>query len=240
MQNSSGQDIDYWDMGIIRVWDNASDTWGDGKIEKVFTGLPEGVSVGNPSLSKNSPYIIAFDYYDDNTGTLAVMAANLETGDIGVIFENTVLGCPNYSKTDTKLIFNAEDNSGNKVIDQIDLQPNKILPSGNATVLIVSGKWGIWYATGNREIYGVEEQSSVNFTLYPNPVENSLNILFAKNITSGSIVRIFNMLGETVFEKKLLKNTTLFHFDISDLPKGTYFIRWTDDKQIVAEKFIKM
>ncbi len=240
MQNSSGQDIDYWDMGIIRVWNNAANTWGDGKIEKVFTDLPEGISVGNPSLSKNSPYIIAFDYYDDNTGDLAIMAANMETGDVGVIFENTVLGYPNYSKTDNKLIFNAEDNSGIEVIGQIGLQSNKILPSGDPTGLINYGKWGVWYATGNREIYGVEEHTLASFTLYPNPAGNLLNILFTENNTGDSYVSIINLLGNIVFEKNLSKNEMLFHLDISRLPKGTYFIRWTDNKQNITKKFIKM
>jgi len=55
MESSGGDNIDFWDMGLIRVWDKASNNWGDGQIFKVFSSLPEGISVGNPSLSKNSP-----------------------------------------------------------------------------------------------------------------------------------------------------------------------------------------
>ena len=240
MQNSSGQDIDYWDMGIIRVWNNGANNWGDGKIEKVFSDLPEGISVGNPSLSKNSPYIIAFDYYDDNSGDLAVMAANLQTGDVGVIYENTVLGYPNYSKTDNILIFNAEDNTGTEVIGQIGLQSNKILPSGDPTGLINYGKWGVWYATGNRDVYGVEEHSQNSFTLYPNPAGSNLNILFRENNGKESNIKIYNMMGQVVMSKNLSKNDMLFKFNISELPKGTYFVKWTDNEQSITSKFIKM
>ncbi len=240
MENSSGQDIDYWDMGIIRVWNNGSDSWGDGKIEKVFSNLPEGVSVGNPSLSKNSPYIIAFDYYDTNSDDLAVMAGNLETGDVGVIFENSVLGYPNYSKADNILIFNTEDNTGIEVIGQIGLQSNKILPSGDASGLINYGKWGVWYATGNRDVYGIEEHIASNFTVYPNPAKNSINVLFSENNQEKSLITIHNMLGQIVLKENLSKNEMLFRLDVSSLPGGTYFIKWTDEKQNRTKKFIKM
>ncbi|HEX8529690.1 MAG TPA: M4 family metallopeptidase, partial [Cytophagales bacterium] len=56
--------IDYWDVGIIKVWDSKTNKFGDGTVEKIFAGLPENVSVGNPSFSKNSPFIVAFDRYD--------------------------------------------------------------------------------------------------------------------------------------------------------------------------------
>ncbi len=161
MQNASGDDIDYWDLSIIRIWDNGSNSWGDGKIEKVFSNLPEGVSVGNPSLSKNSPYILAFDYLDSNTGETNVMAANLETGDVGLVFENAILGYPNYSKNDDKIIFSANDNSGGEVIAEIGLQSNKILPSGDASILIDVAKWGIWYATGDRNLIGIGEHKQI-------------------------------------------------------------------------------
>lgn len=241
MQNSSGNDIDYWDMGIIRVWNNGSNNWGDGKIEKVFSNLPEGISVGNPSLSKNSPYILAFDYLDDNTGEVKVMAANLETGDVGVVFENVVLGYPNYSKNDDKIIFNAESNEGGEIIGQIGLQSNKILPAGEAIGLIDVAKWGIWYATGERNVYGIDEHVSGNITIYPNPTsENSLKILLSDNTHDNSILAVFNSLGQKVMEKNLIKNSKLFHLDISNLPTGNYFIRWTDDQQSITKQFIKL
>ena len=240
LQNASGDDIDYWDMGIIRVWDNSSNTWGDGKIEKVFSNLPEGVSIGNPSLSKNSPYILAFDYLDENTGEINVMAANLETGDIGVIFQNSILGNPNYSKHDDKLIFNA-NNFGTEVIGVINLQSNKILPSGDATILIDVAKWGVWYSTGERSYIGIKENLAENFfTIYPNPSESLIHISFTETNQSNSSLTILNTLGQVVQQQKFSKNEMLYQLNISDLPQGNYFVRWTNNQQSLTKKFIKL
>ena len=241
MKNSSGDNIDYWDMGIIRVWNNAANTWGDGKIEKVFSSLPEGVSIGNPSLSKNSPYIIAFDYFDAKNNKVAVMAANMATGDVGVIFSNVVLGYPNYSKKDDKIIFNAQDNNNNNIIGQIGIDASKIKPAGDASVLMTEKTWGVWFATGSRVIDAVKEQKPLKFSLYPNPATNTLNLLLAERMDDnrGHII-IYNLLGQTVLEKPAPQNQLLYHIDISPLPKGTYFIRCVNGTKSWGKKFIKM
>lgn len=240
MQNAAGDDIDYWDMGVIRVWNNGSNTWGDGKIEKIFSDLPEGVSVGNPSLAKNSPYILAFDYYDANTGEIKVMAANLQTGETGVIFDNTVLGYPNYSKNDDKIIFNAQSNDNSEIIGRIGLQSNKIQPSGNAEGLIGLAKWGIWYATGNRNVYAVQEEHAPHFSLYPNPATRKLYISFDSYLKGKSEVEIQNMLGKIVYKHTFDSNNILFNIDISQLAKGNYILRWKNAANSITKKFVKL
>jgi len=37
IDNNSGTDIDYWDVGALKVWDNQSNSFGDGSIQKLFT-----------------------------------------------------------------------------------------------------------------------------------------------------------------------------------------------------------
>ncbi|MCK7533329.1 MAG: hypothetical protein MZV63_21005 [Marinilabiliales bacterium] len=64
LTSTTGEDIGYWDIGIINVWDNNRGDWGDGTISKLYGSLPEDISIGNPVFSKNSPWIIAFDYID--------------------------------------------------------------------------------------------------------------------------------------------------------------------------------
>lgn len=54
-------------------------------IGKTFLGLPDEVSIGNPTFFKNSPYIIAFDY--QNPTSFVIVGANIETGDLGVILQ---------------------------------------------------------------------------------------------------------------------------------------------------------
>jgi Zn-dependent metalloprotease len=240
MQNASGEDIDYWDMSVIRVWNNASNTWGDGKIEKVFANLPEGVSVGNPSLSKNSPYILAFDYFNQNDNTVSVMAANLQTGESGVIFQNMVLGYPNYSKNDDKIIFTALDMQNQEIIGEIGLQSNKIQPSGEPTGIIGYAKWGIWFATGNRSL-GVNEYISGNLMqVYPNPAKNTLVVHFTDYLKEEGEITIYNTLGQVVYQQKLEKNKISFNINLSDLPEGNYLVQWKDKYQSSTAKFIKL
>lgn len=65
INNLSGN-IQFWDIGFVRVWDDNSNNFSDGFITKLFTGLPTGISVGNPSFSKNSPDILTMDLLDES------------------------------------------------------------------------------------------------------------------------------------------------------------------------------
>ena len=152
IDNPVGADIVYWDIGMIKVWDNATNSWGDGSVQKLYTQLPEDISIGNPSFSKNSPYIITFDYIDSYANSYTIMAKNIITGEDDIVFNNTKLGFPCYSKLDNKIIFDAVDGSNNDVIGQISLTANKLKGTGSATILIPDAQWGIWYAQGTRSL----------------------------------------------------------------------------------------
>ncbi len=157
LENNNGQNIDYWDVGAMKVWDNQSNTYGDGTIQKLFSNLPEGVSIGNPSFSKTSGNILAFDYFDSSNNVYEVITANIETGEIKTVFENNKLGFPNYSKNDDKMIFDTNNGSDENIL-VINMASDKISPSGNATELIPNGKWGIWYTVGQRSILSSEKE----------------------------------------------------------------------------------
>ena len=150
ISNDQGDDFEYWDVGFIKVWDNQTNGYGDGTIQKLFTNLPEGVSIGNPTFAKTSANVVAFDLLDETENRYEVIAANIETGEVNTVWNNTKLGFPNYSKTDDKLIFDGTSaSSGDETINVIDMQPDRITASGNATVLIPDGKWGIWYTVSD-------------------------------------------------------------------------------------------
>ncbi len=153
ISSTTTTDIEYWDIGVLRAWDNSTDYFSDGLITKIFSSLDQGESVGNPVFSTNSPNVIAFDYINSLTGENSILAANIELGQIGTIFTQSVLGVLAYSNTDDKIIFNAEDTQGNEVVGVIDLAVDKINAAGSqASVLIPDAKWGIWIAQGSRDI----------------------------------------------------------------------------------------
>ncbi|GAB4032868.1 M4 family metallopeptidase [Spirosoma jeollabukense] len=151
LQNNSGANIDYWDVGFIKVWDNKTGDFATGDIEKLFSNLDEGESVGNPSYSKNSPDVIAFDYFNENDNVYYVMATDLSQGNLKSIYRNKTLGFPSYSRLDNKLVFSTESPSSED-ISGIDLNPDKISVSGDVSVLYTGAKWPVWYIQGARTI----------------------------------------------------------------------------------------
>jgi len=154
LNSDIADDISYWDVGFIRVWDNNANIVGDGNITKLFTSLPENVSIGNPVFSRNSPFIIAFDYFynDGVSEEYGIYGANLESGDVELITDNTTLGYPSFSNNDNKIAFSAINTSEEEVVAAIGLSSDKITPSGTASILVPNAKWPVYYATGDRSL----------------------------------------------------------------------------------------
>ncbi len=76
------------------------------------------------------------------------------------------------------------------------------------------------------------------FKIYPNPVNDKLNILSINSIKETDI-RIYNTIGEMV--KESLMNKDLTTLNVSDLSKGFYFYQITDrsGKLLDTGKFMK-
>jgi Zn-dependent metalloprotease len=244
LQNDQGQNIDYWDVGFIQVWDNSSNNWGNGDIFKLFSGLPEGVSIGNPSFSKNTPFIIAFDYFDQNSNETQIMGANLETGEVKTIYNNSILGFPNYSKLDDKIVFSTMSNTNTEIVGVIGLNADKISPSGNASGLIDVAKWPVWYATGNRDLLDVDETiMKDNFTLvYPNPLSDVLNVSINSKETQEFQFDVYNIMGQKIISKKGITGINISNetLDVSSLQPGTYMLKIKINGNIYNHKIIKL
>lgn len=147
----AGDALQYWDVGFINVWDNKTGDFAKGEIEKLFPELEEGVSVGNPSFSKNSPDVIAFDYFNEGEDAYYVLAADLSKGELKDVYENNTLGFPSYSRLDNKLVFGTEAN-GEEQVWTIGLGADKLSPAGTASVLIREAKWPVWYTQATRSL----------------------------------------------------------------------------------------
>ena len=152
LNSNTGENIGYWDIGIISVWDNNAGNWGDGKISKLYGSLPENVSIGNPVFSKNSPWIIAFDYIDAAKGEYAILGADLNAGQDKVITMNNTLGYPSFSKNDDRIAFMKSDGLTESIYS-IGLAADKISPSGTGSRIITDAKWPVFFAVGARDLY---------------------------------------------------------------------------------------
>jgi Zn-dependent metalloprotease len=156
IKTQSGASINYWDAGLIHVWDNTKDTFADGLINKLYTSLPSGVSISNPSFSKNSPYIVAYDYYDANINQHSIVAANIESNKQNVITKNAVYGYPTFSRNDDYIAYTSLDSKNDTVIVKVPVKADKIEANGSPSVLINNAKWPVWYTRGLRVGVGAE------------------------------------------------------------------------------------
>ena len=75
---------------------------------------------------------------------------------------------------------------------------------------------------------------SSNFTYYPNPVKNTLNLSYNQEISN---VDVFNLLGQKVSSTKINANDA--QIDMSNLSKGAYMVRVTSNDQVKTVKVIK-
>lgn len=154
ISSSSQQDIYYWDIGFIKVWDNQLNDFGNGTISKLFNSLPADVNVANPVFSKNSPNIVAFDHTFDN-GFIeehSIYAANIETGKMNLIAGNDRHGFPAFSNNDDQIAYSAINDFNMQVVKAMKLKSDKITPQGEAGVLVPDAKWPVFFATGVRSL----------------------------------------------------------------------------------------
>ncbi len=148
--------IEYWDVNFIKVWDNTRDTFAEGEITKIFSNLPEGVSIGNPTYSKTNRNIVAFDLFNAEDDTYSIIAADLEAGDIKTVYENNTIGFPSYSNDDRFLVFDQINEDGRPSVARIELQANKLEAAGEPETIFTEAQWTTWFSQGTRVINSSE------------------------------------------------------------------------------------
>lgn len=242
INSTTSGSITYWDISFIKVWNNSSNSFSLGKIEKLYASLPENVSVGNPAFSKNSPYIIAFDYIDEN-GDVSLLGANIEQGNVKLIYENNTLSYPNYATKDNKIVF---DNDGSSTTNTgiIDLKSNKIEPAANPFLFLNNRRWAVWFSNGKRTLSSTEDNVSSNkkiLNILSNPVQNQLNI--EVNVVNGgsSTVNITDINGQQFYsqEHSFSSGKNQLAIDIQSIPEGMYILRLDINNSLESAKFVK-
>ncbi len=235
-------DIEYWDVSFINVWNNSSDTWSLGQTSKLFSQLPDGVSVGNPSFAKNSPYIIAIDVLDN--GDNFVVGVNIETGDIGTYYENQGLGYPSFSRTDEQLLFDAPWSNGND-IGILDVANDKISAvAGTEFLFFEEGRWGVWFANGERDLTSTAELDLTHGSLsvYPNPTDGQLDLVINTEDNSDLTLRIIDQNARVVTTKNMrtIRGENKCQLDISNQPNGVYHLQIIDEEKMYSTKVVKI
>jgi Zn-dependent metalloprotease len=241
LNNQGGQDLSYWDIGFLQFTTGTAWTSGTNIISKLFNGLPDNVSVGNPAFSKNSPHIIAFDVIDGNENTYDVFGANTETGDnSAIITNNGDLGWPNFNRLDNSIAFESPFLLGGFDVFRKGLGPDKISGSGNASSFIESRIRPVWYATGTRSlIVSIDHISNgiEQIAVYPNPTDQGVS--FALSGVTGQVgIAVFAADGRCLSQLSQGAADQIF-VPMHQFAEGVYQLRITTDKGMRIAKVIK-
>ncbi|MEX2231603.1 MAG: M4 family metallopeptidase [Cyclobacteriaceae bacterium] len=244
--NSEGEDIEYWDVNFIQVWDNEANDFSDGTISKLFSSLPDGISIGNPSFSKISPHIIAFDYFDIAADEYAVLGCNIETNEVNVISANTTLGWPSYNKADSRIAFTSLDGT-QYTTNYIVLNSDKISSSTSAVGLFSDAKWPVYFSAGEREIgdqlvTGISEykQEKMSLTCYPTNFTDKVVVVLDQQMISGSNVELINTMAQKVYAYRVSPSgDPSILLDLENIPPGYYFLRVTNSHKRGACRIVK-
>lgn len=243
LKSTGSSSINYWDISFIKVWNNASNSFSLGEISKLYASLPQGTSIGNPTFSKNSPYIIAFDFIDDD-GSVAILGANIERGETGLIFENNALGYPNYSSKDDKVVFDNVGRNGVYNVGVASLKQNKIEVSKDPVLYTENRRWAVWFSNGKRNITSVKDLKSTEqlFALVDNPVQQRLLLNINPDIIQNNpIITVTDMRGENVLNTTFnqVGNATMVELNTSSLNAGMYIVTMRSGLNVQSMKFIK-
>ncbi len=235
-------DLSYWDIGIINVYDNDQQGFGDGSIFKLFTGLPKDVSIGNPTFSKNSPNIIAFDYREIDPTTdersYSVLGLNRESGDVKVIFENNTFGYPSYSLQDDQMVFNVINNN-ERILAIADLQEDKISATDEVFIFAESADWGLFIGDGIRDLSTNTEEiiASNALSIFPNPVRDVLNLALEESHSKNVHCRVYDLKGNLFYDQSIDRLTQI---NTQKWPSGQYVLQITTDSKNYISKFVKL
>jgi len=161
IKSATGTESNFWDVGFINVWNASKNDFGNGQIDKLFTSLDQGTNIGNPSFSKNSTNIIAFDFFIEEDNVNYVIGVNTErTNGYDFIYENNTLGYPDYSRTDGYVLYNYLDTNNIVNTYQITMDATKIKSVANTQkYLIGQSKYAVWYTVGTRVLPTKQNQT---------------------------------------------------------------------------------
>ena len=95
----------------------------------------------------------------------------------------------------------------------------------------------------NQPVLGTKDElaSAVRFTTYPNPVVNFVNVLYRLEKETPVQIAVVNIKGEQVslLYKGNDSGEMNHNFDVSDLPKGAYFITLKVGDKVTSQAFMK-
>ena len=140
---------------------------------------------------------------------------------------------------DGLIIDNDSDNDG--ICDDDEIETYNCI---NAACIDPGDNTGIYTSLADCETdchtSSINDDLANQFLIFPNPTNGIVNIVFNHMSSLESIqLSIMNSLGELVYEEKAIVTKEFTkEVDLSNQPKGVYFLEIITDKGIVKKKLI--
>lgn len=106
--------------------------------------------------------------------------------------------------------------------------------SGNYAVIITQNSCSAISTCQNVNVLANSTFEDFSFSYFPNPTSDILNLNYSKQISE---IEIINLLGQTLYNKKLANNEVII--DLSKFSSDTYFVKITSEGQSKIIKVIK-
>lgn len=108
----------------------------------------------------------------------------------------------------------------------------------NTSSVVLANNTSTYDASPVLELNSIGDQDETPLiTFYPNPVRDNLNIKFRER--GNYVIRIYNVVGAKIKEKRV-EDDNILKIDLTDLPKGMYFISYEPGNgKLITKTFTK-
>jgi hypothetical protein len=198
------------------------------------------MDVTTGAFSQNlNPYEAVVEYSTWSGAVFNVFADSGFTTPCGIDFIDNRLIVSDYATGDI-IIYDNSSSTGVEIGRIVTGTPGimgvKIGPDGK-----------IWYvnAMTNQVVRldilptGIQENSSDNFILYPNPAASQLNILMKRSVDEDVKVSIYDFKGALVQQTGVPTGEKELHVNVSGFSSGVYTVAIRGNKTSVIKKFIR-
>jgi len=87
-----------------------------------------------------------------------------------------------------------------------------------------------------------EANGGVKIFLFPNPVQEEMKVQLISDISAEFDMEIFDMQGRLMVKESIsfLTGENNFYYDVKDLSKGTYLVKFSNNEKIATAKLLKL
>ncbi|OFX28023.1 MAG: hypothetical protein A2033_14620 [Bacteroidetes bacterium GWA2_31_9] len=192
------------------------------------------------TLIVNSPDVYQVTITDNNNcsanNQISIMFDSLPVADFSYVVNNGEVVFTNLSVLSDTYDWNFGNGTNSSQIN-----PSVIYTSSNLYLVSLTASnscgWDSIEKNINVIISGINDFSSSNIKVYPNPASNKLNIDFNENFKLRSLV-ISDITGKVVLKKTYNDNYDLLELDLSGIKSGVYVVELNKEIENIVFRLI--